>query len=316
MELNIKKIKKYIIYGIMILIIIFCIVLLRNVLVNKVSFEEKDYKNIKNILNLYVLNDGTLRVEENIKLDKNEYSTYFLVSDRYDEVDYKENIENLKVYYNDIELNTDKYNEDGYYIYKYDNKYSNNVVDPKGVEVRFSRYNNIEVYLPDYKSNLKIVYELKDYVVNYNDISYFQFNLNYGLNIFEDETLINIIMPESSDIFDIYNNIEFVKKSITKEINSSRKEIYFSGLEKEKLHLEVVFDKNIVDSNFKINEDKHLEIKEKNNYNKIVKENLVLNIRILFCMILSLYALKIINKAKYKHSYGNIEESFDKKSSL
>lgn len=136
MESNIKQINKKIINRmkimIIFIIIISSIIVFKTFFVNKNRFEKINYKNI---INLYVLNDGTLRVEENIKLDKNVYSTYFLVSDRFDEIDYDENVENLKVYYNDIVLDTDKDNKNGYFLYKR----NQNIVESKQVELRFSR---------------------------------------------------------------------------------------------------------------------------------------------------------------------------------
>lgn len=257
-------------------ILLFVVIVFKDFDVDKNKFEKIDYKKI---LNLYVLNDGTLRVEENIELDKNNYSTYFLINNKYDEVKYSKNIENLKVYYNNVELDTNKENINGYYIYKYDNK----ILDSKQVDLKFSEYNNIDIFLPNHQSNLKIVYDIRDYIVNYNDISYFQYNLNYNYNIFNDEVKINVIMPESPKAFDIYTNIELKNNNRIKDIDSYKKELSIYGLEKENLHLEFVFDKNIVNSKIKINEDKNLSIKEK--YNELEKENLKLHIVFLVSLI-------------------------------
>ncbi len=294
MESDRKQLNKEIICRIIVLVIIsiilLSIILSKNFFTNNTNLEQKYYKNI---LNLYVLNDGTLRVEENIKLDTNHYSTYFFTDDTYDEIDYNRNIENLKVYYNNIELDTDNKNINGYYIYKY----NNNIIESEKVKLKFSPYNNIEVFLPDNDSNLKIVYELKDYIANYNDISYFQFNLKYGLNVFQNETKINIIMPDNTETFNIFNNIELKNKSMVKDINSSRKELYFTGLKKQNLHLEVIFDKNIVDSNLKINEDKELDIIEK--YNKIEKNRLKFYIILFGLLIVMAVGMGIGTTVKY-----------------
>lgn len=294
MESDRKQLNKEIICRIIVLVIIsiilLSIILSKNFFTNNTNLEQKNYKNI---LNLYVLNDGTLRVEENIKLDTNHYSTYFFTDDTYDEIDYNRNIENLKVYYNNIELDTDNKNINGYYIYKY----NNNIIESEKVKLKFSPYNNIEVFLPDNDSNLKIVYELKDYIANYNDISYFQFNLKYGLNVFQNETKINIIMPDNTETFNIFNNIELKNKSMVKDINSSRKELYYTGLKKQNLHLEVIFDKNIVDSNLKINEDKELDIIEK--YNKIEKSRLKFYIILFAFIIVTSVGMGIGSTVKY-----------------
>lgn len=283
-----KSINKKIIYRISCLLIfgmlLFTVIVFKNFNINKNKFEKIDYKKI---LNLYVLNDGTLRVEENITLDKNNYSTYFLINNKYDEVKYSKNIENLKVYYNNIELDTNKENINGYYIYKYDNK----ILDSKQVDLKFTEYNNIDILLPNHQSNLKIVYDIKDYIVNYNDISYFQYNLKYNYNMFNDEVKINIIMPDSTKLFDIYTNIELKNNNRIKDINSYEKELSIYGLEKENLHLEFVFDKNIVNSKIKISEDKNLSIKEK--YNELEKSNSKLHIVLFVSLIVMSIAVGI-----------------------
>lgn len=168
--------------------------------------------------------------------------------------------------------------------------------------------------MPDYESNLKIVYDLKDYIANYNDISYFQFNLQHGINLFQNDVRINIIMPESTDVFDIYNNKKFSNQYIIKDINSSRKELYFTGLENEKLHIEVILNKDIVDSNLKLNEDGELKIIEK--HNKDLKDKLKLYIVLFFLLIGASIILSISNTVKFWNRENMDKVSFDERSNV
>ena len=99
----------------MILLSIF-IILFEGNLTNQKTLSEKDYSTK---INLTIMQDGTLNVEQVIDVNSNNYATYFFsnLPSRFNEYDYDENVENLKVYFNDKQLNSTE-NTDGYFNYR------------------------------------------------------------------------------------------------------------------------------------------------------------------------------------------------------
>lgn len=275
----------YLIFS-MLLFIVF-IILSEGKFISKKTLFEKDY-NTK--INLYILKDGCVHVEQNIKVNSSNYSTYFFsdLPSRFNEYDYNQNVQNLKVYYNDNQL-TSTEGEDGYFNYRYCTNITTKIIDPKFVESDFSSelFNNIEIFLPKQYGNLKIVYDLENYIANYNDINYIEYDLKYDYNIFDDDVQINIIMPEITNKFLVNTNLEFSHSSITSSLNDTTKQISISGLKDYPLHMEVLFDRKISDSSLKFNKDnyKYLSKKFKQDRKDRIESYVVIFILLFFASI-------------------------------
>lgn len=243
----------------MTIIVIF--ILLEGNFTSKKTLSEKDYSTK---INLTIMQDGTINVEQVIDVNSSYYETYFFsdLACRFNEYDYDENVENLKVYFNDKPL-TSTENTDGYFNYRYCTSMTEKIKDPLFVERGHALFNNIEIFMPENHGELKIVYDLKNYIVNYNDINYFEYDLKYHYNVFDNDVQFNIIMPEFTNEFLIMTNPEFNHSSMITSLNDTTKQISLSGLESDPLHIEVLFDRQISESDLKINEDKYDDLLNK-----------------------------------------------------
>ena len=243
----------------MTIIVIF--ILLEGNFTSKKTLSEKDYSTK---INLTIMQDGTINVKQVIDVNSSYYETYFFsnLACRFNEYDYDENVENLKVYFNDKPL-TSTENTDGYFNYRYCTSMTEKIKDPLFVERGHALFNNIEIFMPEIHGELKIVYDLKNYIVNYNDINYFEYDLKYHHNVFDNDVQFNIIMPEFTNKFLIMTNPEFNHSSLITSINDTTKQISLSGLESDPLHIEVLFDRQISESDLKINEDKYDDLLNK-----------------------------------------------------
>lgn len=271
-----------------ILLLIFFIIFVEGNFVDKKTLSEKNYSTK---INLYILRDGSVHVEQNIKVNSKNYSTHFLYdSNKLAKFDYNENIENLKVYFNDTRLTYTK-NSKGYFNYKYTTNYSTRICYPQAAESGSSidPFNSIEIFLPESSGNLKIVYDLKNHIITYNDINYLKCDFEYNHNIFDDDVQINIIMPEFADEFLVNTNFEFNHSSIIKSLNDTTKQIYLSGLKNDTLNIEVLFDRNICESGSSINQDNYDYLSNKSKESKKERFELYL---VMF-MILSLTSIVI-----------------------
>lgn len=278
-----KMLLVYLFFGI-IAIIIF-IISMEGKFVSKKSLTEKNYNTT---INFYILEDGRVRVEQNIKKAPMNYSTYFLYDAmRFDVAKHYENVENIEVYYNNEKLSNTE-NENGYFNYRYCTEYSAKIYSPGIAKHHNSLFNNIEVLLPNTSYDLKIVYELKDYIVSYNDINFFEYNLEYNHNIFDNDAKINIIMPKASEEFLVTTNLEFNHNSIIEILNPTTKQVSLSGLQDDTFHLEVLFDRQICESGSKNNIDRYdyLSNKAKNDKKERFRLYFIMFLIVLFLAII------------------------------
>mgnify|MGYP001860799294 CR=1 FL=1 len=282
----------------MILLSIF-IILFEGNLTNQKTLSEKDYSTK---INLTIMQDGTLNVEQVIDVNSNNYATYFFsnLPSRFNEYDYDENVENLKVYFNDKPL-TSTENTDGYFNYRYCTSMTEKIKNSELVEMGIDSFNNIQVFMPSINhGKLKIAYDLKNYIVNYNDINYFEYDLKYDYNIFSNDVQFNIIMPKSTNEFLIMTNPEFNHSSLTTSLNDTTKQISLSGLKSDPLHIEVLFDRQISESDLKISEDKYDDLvnkfkKDRNNKIKLY----IIMFTLLFISTIAVTSVQIIYR--YHH---------------
>ena len=282
----------------MILLSIF-IILFEGNLTNQKTLYEKDYSTK---INLTIMQDGTLNVEQVIDVNSNNYATYFFsnLPSRFNEYDYDENVENLKVYFNDKPL-TSTENTDGYFNYRYCTSMTEKIKNSELVEMGIDSFNNIQVFMPSINhGKLKIAYDLKNYIVNYNDINYFEYDLKYDYNIFSNDVQFNIIMPKSTNEFLIMTNPEFNHSSLTTSLNDTTKQISLSGLKSDPLHIEVLFDRQISESDLKISEDKYDDLvnkfkKDRNNKIKLY----IIMFTLLFISTIAVTSVQIIYR--YHH---------------
>ena len=132
-------------------------------------------------INLSILKDGSLHVEQNIKVNSSYYSTYFFsdLPSRFNEYDYNETVKNLKVYFNDNLLTSNK-SSNGYFNYRSCSSITIKIVNARDVEMgsRNDTFNNIEIFIPKNYGDLKIVYDLENYIANYADINYLEYDSN------------------------------------------------------------------------------------------------------------------------------------------
>ena len=162
-------------------------------------------------------------------------------------------------------------------------------------------FNNIQVFMPSINhGKLKIAYDLKNYIVNYNDINYFEYDLKYDYNIFSNDVQFNIIMPKSTNEFLIMTNPEFNHSSLTTSLNDTTKQISLSGLKSDPLHIEVLFDRQISESDLKISEDKYDDLvnkfkKDRNNKIKLY----IIMFTLLFISTIAVTSVQIIYR--YHH---------------
>lgn len=268
-----------------IIIFVIFIILSEGNFTSKKTLSEKDYPTK---INLTIMQDGTINVEQVIDVNYSYYETYFFsnLSSRFNEYNYDENVENLKVYFNDKPLTSTK-NTDGYFNYRYCTSMTEKIKDPVFVERGHALFNNIEIFMPEIHGELKIVYDLKNYIVNYNNINYFEYDLKYLHNVFDNDVQFNIIMPEFTNKFLIMTNPEFNHSSLITSINDTTKQISLSGLESDSLHMEVLFDRQISESDLKINEDKYDDLlnKFKQDKNNSIKAYVVMFMALLFMTI-------------------------------
>ncbi len=260
-----EKFKKRLIANLIIsmLALTIFIIALEGKFVSKKTLSQKNYDTK---INLSILKDGSLHVEQNIKVNSSYYSTYFFsdLPSRFNEYDYDENVKNLKVYYNDNLLIPIK-SPNGYFNYRSCSSITSKIIDAKDVERGFStaKFNNIEIFMPQNYGTLKIVYDLENYIVNYTDINYLEYDFKYGYNLFDDNVQINISMPEFTDKFLINTNLEFNHSSLTQSLNNTTKQISITGLKNNPLHMEVLFDRQISESNLKFNQDNYKYLSNK-----------------------------------------------------
>jgi hypothetical protein len=251
-------------------------------------------------INLSILKDGSLHVEQNIKVNSSYYSTYFFsdLPSRFNEYDYNETVKNLKVYFNDNLLTSNK-SSNGYFNYRSCSSITTKIVNARDVEMgsRNDKFNNIEIFIPKNYGNLKIVYDLENYIANYADINYLEYDLKYGYNVFDDDVQINIFTPEVTDKFLINTNLEFNHSSLIHSLNNTTKQISITGLKNNPLHMEVLFDRQISESNLKFNQDnyKHLSNKFKRERKKQIE------LYIIMFLLLSLAAFIVTcTQMRYK----------------
>lgn len=281
-----------------IIIFVIFIILSEGNFTSKKTLSEKDYPTK---INLTIMQDGTINVEQVIDVNSSYYETYFFsnLASRFNEYNYDENVENLKVYFNDKPL-TSTENTDGYFNYRYCTSMSEKIKNPVVVELGHDSFNNIEIFMPEIHGELKIVYDLKNYIVNYNDINYFEYDLKYHHNVFDNDVQFNIIMPEFTNKFLIMTNPEFNHSSLVTSINDTTKQISLSGLESDSLHMEVLFDRQISESDLKINEDKYDDLlnKFKQDKNNSIKAYVVMFMALLI-MTIAVTCRQIIHQ--YRH---------------
>lgn len=281
-----------------IIIFVIFIILSEGNFTSKKTLSEKDYPTK---INLTIMQDGTINVEQVIDVNSSYYETYFFsnLASRFNEYNYDENVENLKVYFNDKPL-TSTENTDGYFNYRYCTSMSEKIKNPVVVELGHDSFNNIEIFMPEIHGELKIVYDLKNYIVNYNDINYFEYDLKYHHNVFDNDVQFNIIMPEFTNKFSIMTNPEFNHSSLITSINDTTKQISLSGLESDSLHMEVLFDRQISESDLKINENKYDDLlnKFKQDKNNSIKAYVVMFMALLI-MTIAVTCRQIIHQ--YRH---------------
>lgn len=278
----------------MIILVIF-IILSEGNFTSKKTLSEKDYSTK---INLTIMQDGTINVEQVIDVNSSYYETYFFsnIASRFNEYGYDENVENLKVYFNNKPL-TSTENTDGYFNYRSCTSMTEKIKDPVVVELGHDSFNNIEIFMPESHGELKIVYDLKNYIVNYNDINYFEYDLKYHHNVFDNDVQFNIIMPEFTNKFLIMTSPEFNHSSLITSINDTTKQISLSGLESDSLHMEVLFDRQISESDLKINEDKYDDLlnKFKQDKNNSIKAYVVM-FMVLLIMTIAVTCRQIIHQ--------------------
>lgn len=104
-------------------------------------------------------------------------------------------------------------------------------------------------------------------------------------------------MPEYTNKFLVNTNLEFNHRSVINSLNNITKQISLSGLKENTLHLEVLFDKQISESDLKINKNNYDYLSNKINQSK--KERFEIYFTMFIVLILSAI---VITSARMMHN--------------